>query len=157
MQYTIEKFGKGWPFHVVLDPETVDMLLVDGNKRAVATVVNTNERFHCGVTFRKTLGHYVFVNADICKKMGLKEGDKIDLTFVIDESKYQFEMPEELAEVFAQDPEADKIFHELTAGKQRGLIYLISQVKSSDKKIERALKVAEKLKMGISVPQLILK
>jgi uncharacterized protein YdeI (YjbR/CyaY-like superfamily) len=55
------------------------------------------------------------------------------------------------------DDEANKIFHALTAGNQRGLIYLLSLVKSSDKKIERALKIAERIKQGITSPRLILK
>jgi uncharacterized protein YdeI (YjbR/CyaY-like superfamily) len=66
-------------------------------------------------------------------------------------------MPEELKEVLDTDDEANKIFHTLTAGNQRGLIYLLSLVKSSDKKIERALKIAERIKLGITSPRLILK
>jgi hypothetical protein len=34
---------------------------------------------------------------------------------------------------------------------------LLSLVKSSDKKIERALKIAERIKMGITSQQLVLK
>jgi hypothetical protein len=67
------------------------------------------------------------------------------------------EMPKELKEVLNTDMEADKVFHSLTAGNQRSLIYLISQVKSSDKRIERALKMAEQIKNGITSARAILK
>ena len=49
------------------------------------------------------------------------------------------------------------IFHALTEGNQRGVIYLVTQVKSSKKKVERALKISEKLKQGVTSARLILK
>ena len=55
------------------------------------------------------------------------------------------------------DEAANKIFESLTDGNKRGLIHLITIPKSSDKKIERALLIAEKLKIGISSPRLVLK
>lgn len=66
-------------------------------------------------------------------------------------------MPEEFKEVLNSDQEADEIFHSLTEGNQRGLIYLVSQVKSSDKKIERALKIVARIKNGVTTPRVILK
>lgn len=66
-------------------------------------------------------------------------------------------MPEEFTEVFATDAAAEKIFKNLTPGNKRGLIALVNMVKSSDKKIERALKIADKLKMGITAPAQIMK
>jgi uncharacterized protein YdeI (YjbR/CyaY-like superfamily) len=60
-------------------------------------------------------------------------------------------------EVLASDPEADRVFHSLTEGNQRGLMYLVTQVKSSDKRIDRALKIADKIKQGITSPRVILK
>jgi uncharacterized protein YdeI (YjbR/CyaY-like superfamily) len=49
------------------------------------------------------------------------------------------------------------VFEDLTDGNKRGLIYVVSSVKSSDKRIERALKIVEKLKIGVTSPRLILK
>ncbi len=106
---------------------------------------------------KKEGGYFINIGSTICKKLNLSEGSKITASFSIDKTEYQFEMPEELKEVLNTDFEADKIFHSLTEGNQRGLIYLISQVKSSDKKIERALKIVEKLKNGITSPRVILK
>ena len=42
-------------------------------------------------------------------------------------------------------------------GNKRGLMYLVSQVKSSDKRIERSFIIAAKLKRGITSPREILK
>jgi uncharacterized protein YdeI (YjbR/CyaY-like superfamily) len=62
-----------------------------------------------------------------------------------------------LSEVLDTDPKANEVFHSLTEGNQRGLMYLVTQVKSSEKRIERALKIAEKIKAGITSPRNILK
>ncbi len=66
-------------------------------------------------------------------------------------------MPEELEEVLNIDLDAHTKFHSLTAGNQRSLIYLVTQVKSSEKRIERALKIAEKIKNGVTAPRHIFK
>ena len=55
-------------------------------------------------------------------------------------------MPEELAAVLADDPEGDKIFHALTAGKLRTMLYVISQGIDSDDRIWRAVQVIEHIK-----------
>ena len=56
-----------------------------------------------------------------------------------DKSKYGAPMPEELAEVLNQDPEGKRMFHALTGGKQRSLIYWVASVKDVDKRIQLAL------------------
>ena len=55
-------------------------------------------------------------------------------------------MPEEMAEVLESDPEGDELFHALTPGKQRNLLYIIGKVKSSELRIHKALVVVEHLK-----------
>lgn len=44
-----------------------------------------------------------------------------------------------------QNPEADKVFHAFTKGKQRTLIYWLNNVKSSDIRIRRALVMTDHL------------
>jgi Bacteriocin-protection, YdeI or OmpD-Associated/Domain of unknown function (DUF1905) len=140
----------------MLDAKTISKITKNNNKRAVCTV-NETENFHCALMPKKEGGHFINIGSVICKKLKLKVGSEITAHFEIDETEYQFDMPEELAEVLNTDEEANVIFHTLTAGNQRGLIYLLSLVKSSDKKIERALKIAERIKEGITSPRLVLK
>jgi Bacteriocin-protection, YdeI or OmpD-Associated len=157
MQFKIEKQGKGWPLHIVLDEKSIKKLLVDGNKRAIATEKISKESFHCAINLNKQIGYYVYIKASLSKMLKLKEGNTIDLNFVIDTTEHQFEMPEEMQEVLVQDDAAKKIFDSLTNGKKRGLLYLVTMVKSTDKKIEKALLIAEKLKVGITDARLMLK
>lgn len=154
-EFILEKFDSGMHF-IMLDNKTVKALTKADNKRAICKLNNEIE-FHCAVMPKKEGGHFINIGLTICKKLKIKEGSKVTATFSVDETEYQFEMPEELKEILDTDPKADKIFHSLTEGNQRGLIYLVSQVKSSDKKIERALKIVEKIKNGVISPRLILK
>jgi uncharacterized protein YdeI (YjbR/CyaY-like superfamily) len=153
--YQLERFDSGMHF-IMLDSETVTSLTKNNNKRAICTL-NGTERFHCTVMPKKEGGHFINIGLTICKKLKIKEGSTVTAHFEIDTSEYQFEMPEELAEVLNSDIEAGEIFHNLTEGNQRGLIYLVGQVKSSDKKIERSLKIAQQIKNGITSPRQILK
>ena len=106
---------------------------------------------------KKEGGYFINIGATICKKLKLKPGSKVNATFKVDETTYQFNMPNEFSEVLNTDEEAHEIFNNLTEGNQRGLIYLVTQVKNTDKKIERALKIAAQIKHGITSPRQILK
>ena len=66
-------------------------------------------------------------------------------------------MPEELSGVLSLDTAPADKFQSLTPGTQRGLIYLVTQVTSSDKRIEGALTIADRLKHGITSPKTLFK
>jgi Bacteriocin-protection, YdeI or OmpD-Associated/Domain of unknown function (DUF1905) len=151
----LKKFDAGMHY-ILLDIKTVSALTKNNNKRAICKLNNQLE-FHCAVMPKKGGGYFVNIGLTICKKLKLKEGSIISATFLVDETAYQFDMPEELKEVLDTDEEANIIFHSLTEGNQRGLIYLVAQVKSTDKKIGRALKIVERIKNGITSARVILK
>lgn len=154
-EYTLERFEKGMHY-IMLDKKTVARLPKHENKRVICKL-NEQVEFHCAIMHKKEGGHFITIGLPICKKLKIKAGSKVTAVFSVDNSEYQFEMPEELQEVLHSDPDADRIFQSLTKGNQRGLIYLVTLVKSSDKRIDRALKIAEKLKQGLTSPRLILK
>jgi Bacteriocin-protection, YdeI or OmpD-Associated/Domain of unknown function (DUF1905) len=155
MEYIVQKFSNG--MHYILpDVKIVSRLTKNGNKRAICKLNDTVE-FHCAFMSKKEGGHFIIIGSALCKKLKIKPGSEVTAAFSADEREYQFEMPEELKEVLDTDPAAHKIFHSLTKGNQRGLMYLVTLVKSSDKKIERALKIAEKIKASITSLRLILK
>jgi hypothetical protein len=155
-QYSIlQKFKSGVHF-IMMDAKQAEALMREGNKRLIC-VLNDSEALHCAIMPKKEGGFYISIGQRICKKWKLKEGIKVKATFSIDKSQYQFEIPKELVEVLNSDPKANKVFHSLTKGNQRGLIYLVNMVKSSDKKIERALKITDSIKKGITSQQLVLK
>lgn len=142
--------------YIQLDAKSAKPWVKESNHRVIGTI-NGKVDFHCGIMPKKEGGFYVNIGSTLCKKLKLKEGDSLTVTFKPDTSPYQSEMPEELNEVLATDGKAYKLFHTLSEGNQRGLIYLVNQVKSTDKRIERALRIAEQLKLGVTSPRVILK
>lgn len=105
----------------------------------------------------KAGGFYVMLGKAVLKKAKLSAGQEIEIEVELDTSEHQFEMPEALIEVFALDAEAQQQFNTLTPGRRRSLMHMVASVKSVDKQIERALKIADSMKMGISDPRQVLK
>lgn len=152
---TLEKRGNA---HAIPITATVAAAFIaNGNRRVICTI-NHDHTVHVALMFRKAAGdYYIYVGKGLLKKAGLTAGAALKIQLATDDSEYQFEMPEELAEVLATDADAHRIFHGLTPGRQRGLIHLVAMVKTVDKRIERALRIADKIKGGITSPAAVLK
>ncbi len=91
------------------------------------------------------------------KQLSLKVAQTVEVIFKPDKTTYQSEMPEELEEVIATDPGAKLAFDSLTPGAKRSFIYWVKQVKSTEKRIERALKIADAFRNGITSVQKMLR
>jgi uncharacterized protein YdeI (YjbR/CyaY-like superfamily) len=63
-----------------------------------------------------------------------------------DTSEYGFIVPEEFEEVLRQDDHASAVFLALPKGTRRAIIYLVLQIKSSDKRIEKSIFFLDNLK-----------
>jgi uncharacterized protein YdeI (YjbR/CyaY-like superfamily) len=153
--YTVQKFGAGSMHYIELTSEDVKRLTAGGNKRVVCRINNRLE-LHAAVMKTKEGMYYVMIGAKHLKQFNLTINSKVTVAMEIDKSELQFNIPEEFAEVMATDSRAKEVFDSLTAGNKRGLIALVNMVKSSDKKIVRALLIAEKLKAGITSPQKVM-
>lgn len=154
-EYVLGKFESG-SHYIEVDKEAIVNSTKSDNNRVVCRL-NDEIEFHCAILPKKEGGHFIHIGSATCKKLKIKAGSVITATFKEDHSAYQFEMPEELLTVLETDPEAYTVFHSLSEGNQRSLIYLVTQVKSSDKRIERALKIASKIKDGLTSARTILK
>ncbi len=155
MKFTVEKVG-GYMHCIQLDNKTVAKLTAGNNKRVLCTL-NKTITIHAAIMNTKDGIYYIMIAAKYLKQLKIKAGSILDAVIKKDNSELQFHIPEEFTEVFATDTEAEIIFTSLTDGNKRGVIALVNMVKSSDKKIERALKIAERLKMGIASPQKMMK
>ena len=80
------------------------------------------------------------------KELDVHLNDTVDVELKRDFSEYGFDVPEEFTEVLRQDPEGRERFESLTMGKRRAIIYLVIQLKSSQKKIEKTIFFLENLK-----------
>lgn len=116
----------------------------DGSRRVVCTI-NGAETFQCALL--PSDGDFVIiVNKTKRDKLRIVAGDKIVVELKEDTSKYGLPMPEELQEVLNQDPRAAELFHQLTPGKQRSMLYFVGKVKDIDRRIHTALIFVEHLK-----------
>ena len=116
----------------------------DKSRRVVCTI-NGTETFQCALL--PSDGDFVIVVNKLKRtKLKIVSGDNVSVELKEDESKYGLPMPDELQEVLNQDPEGDKLFHSLTAGKQRSMLYFIGKVKDIDRRIQTALILLEHLK-----------
>lgn len=93
-----------------------------------------------------TGNYFILVNKVICKKYDLEPNEEVTLVISPDDSEYGMPLPEELAELWAMDEEAYQVFHQLTPGKQRSLIYQIAKPKGEDTRVKKAVQVSEYLK-----------
>lgn len=96
---------------------------------------------------------FVQVGSKGMKQLGASSGDVVEVRLRNDDTLYQCEFPDAMAEVLATDPLAQAAFERLRPGTVRGFLFWVLDVKSADKQVERALQVAEGLKHGVTSPQ----
>lgn len=140
-----ESNNKLWGAHFLV-PDVVARIFIDGNARRVVCVLNENTKYQCALLPKGDGSFLITVNKKIRDQLGLKPGSKISVSLCKDESEYGLPMPEELAEVLAQDEVGSRLLHALTPGKIRTLLYIVANVKDPEKRIGRAIAVVEHLK-----------
>lgn len=144
LRSVLRRSKTGWYFLDVL-PEIAKRFETDPKTRRVVCTLNDAHTFQCALSPNKgvfTIG----VNTAIRKKLNLNHGDTVSITLEPDTSKYGAPMPDDFAEVLRQDDEGSRLFHALTGGMQRSLIYMIAAVKNVDRRIHLGLVVVEHLK-----------
>ncbi len=132
----------GYHFHV---PDEIAEKFIEGNNRRVITTVNQSIELRSALMGSKT-GWFIMMNKPTVTKHQLHVGVELQVRLEKDSSKYGMEMPEELLVLLDQDEEGDKLFHELTPGKQRSLIYIVSKVKNTNSRLNKALAIVHHLK-----------
>jgi hypothetical protein len=137
-------FESGWHFLFIEAKHGAKFEKQHGSRRVVCTI-NGSLSFQCAL--QPWDGNYtIIVNKAKREKLGIVAGDKVTVELAKDGSKYGLPMPAELKEVLKQDREGDKLFHKLTPGKQRSILYWVGTVKDVDKRIHTALIFIEHLK-----------
>ena len=117
------------------------------NLRVWCTIThcNNNVKFQAGFVAAGGGAAYISVNAARLKKLKATVGDLVNVTLTKDNSKYGAVMPEELAVVFEQMPEAKTWFDKLSDGKKRFAITHVDAVKNPTLRADRAVCIAHNL------------
>lgn len=89
---------------------------------------------------------YVLVNKELRNKLGINEGNTVEVLLEKDHTEFGHEVPEEFQVMMDQDEEGRSYFQSLTPGKKRALIYLVTKVKNSDSRIKKSLAIFHHLK-----------
>lgn len=145
---TLEKFptevSKVYRLHFPV-VKTIAKHFIDGDNRRVKCSIGGEEVIRSGlIPFRDYW--YILCNQSMQKRLNLNVGESVELEIVKDDSEYGMEMPEELQVMLDQEPQASDYFEQLTPGKQRNLIYLVSQVKNMNSRINKSLAIVAHLK-----------
>ena len=136
--------ASGWHFLEIPEKTAEKFEKKNGSRRVVCTI-NGKLSFQCALLPWNGI-FTIIVNKEKRDKLGILAGEKVDLLLEEDKSKYGLPMPPEFKEVLKQDPDGDKLFHSLTPGKQRSILYFVGKVKDIDKRIHTALVFIDHLK-----------
>ena len=138
--------GKPLYHYLLVEKSWAGPLGFTGNIRRVVCTMNGEITIQCSLLPNGKGAYYISLNKEIRGKLGIIPGDAVEVTLKRDESKYGLPMPEELQAVLDQDPDGDQLFHSLTNGKQRTILYYVSKAKDIDRRIHTALVIVEHLK-----------
>ncbi|MBO6523023.1 MAG: YdeI/OmpD-associated family protein [Balneolaceae bacterium] len=130
--------------HITVPAEIVDKVGGIGTRLMVS--INGNESFHGGMVAKGEGTAYITVNKARQKKWDLNENEELTITIELDHSKYGVPVPEEFEALLEQEREGAKLFEQLAPSEQRYIINYVNGVKSSQKKIDRAILLINNLK-----------
>lgn len=142
----LEKFNDSlYPFHVKVPKDIYDQYAEAKIKRIMVSF-NSGEKIHNALLPKGKNTYYIKLSKAVMKAQGLKVGDLLDVEIEEDKSKYGVPLAPEMKELLLQDVEGEQLFHKLTPGKIRSLLFKVSGYKSSDKRIETGVIILEHLK-----------
>lgn len=119
---------------------------VGGWNTRLQCTVNNRLTWPCGLTALREGDGYITLNKTRMMQLKVRVGDEVQLSLSPDDSEYGLDVPEELREVLALDPEGQRRFDRLVGGKQRFIIRTVVEVKNSQLRIDRALRLIDNLK-----------
>lgn len=136
-----------WGYHIKI-PNKYAISFIEGTERRVMCRLNEGDFFHAGLIPNKEFGYFININKNIRNSLYLSEGEEVIVTLKEDNSKYGIEVSDEFLACIEMDPEAAHLFHELTAGKQRSLIYMANKPRLPETRMNKALTILEFLKIN---------
>jgi hypothetical protein len=142
---TLEDFHTNlWRFHLPV-PEEIAAQFIEGDNKRVRVHLEGIPVFPAALMKTKEYW-FILLNKPNREKLKIAEGDKLTMTLEKDHSEYGHDMPEEMQVLLDQDEVGSRYFYDLTKGKQRGLVYIVTKVKNTNSRLNKALAIIEHLK-----------
>ncbi len=146
----IEHLDKLRMSYISVTDEVLEQFMEEGDKllynQRFDITVNDQVKWQGGTVSLGNNAAYITFSKGRMKQIGVELGDTVSVHLEKNRSEYGFDFPEEFEEVLKQDPVANERFNALTKGTRRSVIYLVIQVKSSQKRIEKSIFLLENLK-----------
>ncbi len=108
--------------------------------------VNKQITFQCGLMSLPEGKAYISINSKRMKELSVEQGDTVDVILTEDTSEFGVDVPEELTELFKQDPEGKGRFDLLKPGMQRYILNYVNTVKSPQLRVDKAFMLIQNLK-----------
>ncbi len=132
-----------YQLHLTVPNEIASEFVAKKQSRVICSV-NNSLHFHAALLPKNGLYH-ILMNQANCKKLGVTAGDTLEVVLEPDTSKYGMPLPQEIENLL----EADSLFHQyfegLTPGKQRNLLHIVNQVKSTRSRETKAQAICDHL------------
>ncbi|WP_209328783.1 YdeI/OmpD-associated family protein [Lunatimonas salinarum] len=132
-----------WRYHLPV-PDSIANKFIEGDNRRVLVWVENSPKLHLALMKHRDYW-FVLINKALVASLSIHEAQTLQVRMEKDRSTYGHEMPVELEEILNQDEAAHDYFHALTMGKQRSLIYLVSNVKNTQSRLNKALAISSHL------------
>lgn len=145
-QTHLSKFNSPLWGHHILVPDDISEHFLSQNIKRLVCRLNNKIDIQCALMPTGEETHFININKEVRSKLGLRVGDVVQAQLKEDKSKYGLPMPEEFQELLNQDEEGHLLFHKLTPGKQRNLLYIVGSPKQSNTRLKKALVVVQHLK-----------
>ena len=129
--------NKLWGSHVRVPHAVAEKLVRDGSRRVLRTI-NGSEAHQCALLPYGEGSFVLSINKKWCDVLHLEVGSEVKVSLIRDESQYGLPMLEELKELFRQDKEGSRLFHSLTQGRQRTLLYIIGSASKPEARAWRS-------------------
>ncbi|OGU74557.1 MAG: hypothetical protein A3H45_10950 [Ignavibacteria bacterium RIFCSPLOWO2_02_FULL_55_14] len=137
--------NKLWGCHVRV-PGSVAATLIRGMDRRVLCSMNGTPERQCAIVAYEKGSFVITVNAEQRKTLRLDFGASVKVRLRKDTSEYGLPMPEELNELLRQDKDGRRLFHALTPGRLRTLLYIVGKGSSVDQRLHRSTVIVRHLK-----------
>jgi hypothetical protein len=133
-----------WGGHIIVSDLVANEIKEQRFKRFICSL-NDEVSFHCALLSMGNGLYFINVNKEIQKKLKVGFGAGVKVNLREDKSKYGIPLPEEMKELINQDDQVNQVFHSLSEGKQRSLLYVIGKPKTSKTRLKKAVLIARYL------------
>lgn len=127
-------------------PREIHIKFKNKNIKRIVFTLNNKQPNHGGFIAYGDGSYFLMASKKLLKENNLRIGEEVLVELWADTSKYGMPICEEFKELLNQDLEGSKLFHELTDGKIRSLLYKVNNYKSGHKKLEKAIIILDHLK-----------